>query len=61
LNYEKRAPFPTINLLRADKIRKYADEMKTSKISDSNKISLESVPPDRLKLEFENIIKIALE
>ena len=29
LNFEKRAPFPTINLLRAAKIRDYANEQKT--------------------------------
>jgi hypothetical protein len=27
LNYEKRAPFPTINLLRAAKIREYTNEV----------------------------------
>ena len=27
LNYEKRAPFPTINLLRAAKIREFTSEV----------------------------------
>ena len=29
LNYEKRAPFPTINLLRAAKIREFTSEVRT--------------------------------
>jgi hypothetical protein len=28
LNYEKRAPFPTINLLRAAKIREFTSEVR---------------------------------
>ena len=43
INFEKRAPFPTINLLRAARIRAYATESKTSTISSDNERRLEQV------------------
>jgi len=49
LNFEKRAPFPTINLLRADRIRQYASEGKTAKIADSNQRSLEEAGAEFFK------------
>ena len=61
LNFEKRYPFPTINLLRASKIKKYASEGKTASIADSNKNKLEEVGFDVLYKEFEQIIKLALD
>lgn len=61
LNYEKRAPFPTINLLRAARVREFADQAKSGKIADSNMVSLEDIGADALKQEFQDIIELALE
>ncbi len=58
LNFEKRAPFPTINLLRAQRVRDWADEKKTSDIAENNISSLETA--ENLSEEFEAIIRIAL-
>jgi Fe-S-cluster containining protein len=58
INFEKRAPFPTINLLRAATVREYADQQCTSKIANDNAAALESA--ENLADEFENIIKLAL-
>jgi len=61
MNFEKRAPFPTINLLRAARVRDYADENKSKKISNANVQSLEDAGAERLVTEFEAIIRLALE
>jgi hypothetical protein len=60
LNFEKRAPFPTINLLRAPKVRKYASEGKTAMIADANKNRLVEAGSSVLVEEFERIISLAL-
>ena len=59
LNFEKRAPFPTINLLRAARVREYADEKRTSQISGDNVRALLGAG-ENIVQEFEDIIKIAL-
>ena len=60
LNYEKRAPFPTINLLRAAHIRESTNEIKTAKISENNIENLKDIGSSRLKKEFENLLKLAI-
>ena len=61
LNFEKRAPFPTINLLRAATIRAWANESKTKKIARGNREALEGAGADELNTRFERIIRLALE
>jgi Fe-S-cluster containining protein len=61
INFEKRAPFPTINLLRAARIREYANTDKTKKIANANLDSLENAGSKKLTEEMERIIRIALE
>ena len=61
LNFEKRAPFPTINLLRAATIRAWANESKTKKIARGNREALEGAGADELNTSFERIIRLALE
>lgn len=61
INFEKRAPFPTINLLRAARIRAWADTTKTSKIANSNLSRLESVGAAALAEEMEHLVRLALE
>lgn len=56
INYEKKAPFPTINLLRADKVRKYASEGLTSNIAERNEDSLQNAGYKELSEKFENIL-----
>lgn len=60
INFEKRAPFPIINLLRAAKVREYANSESTKRISGYNLKSLESAGSGVLREELENIIKLAL-
>jgi len=61
INFEKRAPFPTINLLRAARIRQWASEGKTKKIASSNADSLAKAGEDELNAKFEAIIRLALD
>ena len=61
INFEKRAPFPTINLLRAARIREYANTDKTKKIANANVDSLENAGSKKLSAEMERIIRMALE
>lgn len=60
LNYEKKAPFPTINLLRASRVREWADEMRTNSIGNNNEKVLESVGDEILEAEFRAIVELAL-
>lgn len=60
LNFEKRAPFPTINLLRAARVREWASTSKTTKIAKSNAAELSNAGADQLSAEFESIIRLAL-
>lgn len=60
LNYEKRAPFTTINLLRASNMRDFFMQSKTQKISQQNEISLQQIGSEKLKEEFERLINLAL-
>jgi len=61
INFEKRAPFPTINLLRAARVRAWASEAKTRTIASSNVDVLGSVGSEELSSQFESIIRIALK
>ncbi|KAJ1430089.1 hypothetical protein B484DRAFT_396069 [Ochromonadaceae sp. CCMP2298] len=60
LNFEKRAPFPTINLLRAVRVREYANQARTSSISNKNVASLEGTGGAVLSAQFNKIIMEAL-
>ena len=57
LNFEKRAPFPTINFLRAKEVRKLANRAQSTAIADNNYESL--MKAENLNDDFENIIKVA--
>ena len=61
INYEKRSPFPTINLLRAKKVREYADSNKTQKIANANQESLMNLGSSRLQEIFANILRKAMQ
>jgi len=61
INFEKRAPFPTINLLRAARIRDWANGAKTTRIANSNADVLGRAGGEQLSEEFERIIRLALE
>ena len=60
LNFEKRAPFPVINLLRAARVRDYANSESTKRISGYNVESLQAAGSQLLREELENLIKVAL-
>eukprot|EP01040_Poterioochromonas_malhamensis_P011595 gene11595-12647_t len=59
LNFEKRAPFPTINILRSKRIRELASELKTRKIANHNSNILTSIGGQKLAEEFEKCLQIA--
>ena len=61
LNFEKRAPFPTINLLRAARVREYANEQKTSKIAKANVNALEQAGSEVLLDQFREFLMLAVE
>ena len=77
LNFEKRSPFPTINLLRGAAIKKYDDENNkkrkkalaastaakdlTGTIQEMNAAALERKGTEYLRNKLEEIIKIALD
>ena len=61
INYEKRSPFPTINLLRAKKVREYADSSKTRKIANANQESLTKLGSSSLQEIFANILRKAMQ
>jgi hypothetical protein len=60
LNFEKRAPFPVINLLRANRVREYASEESTKRIGGYNAQSLGTAGSEKLRQEMEAIITLAL-
>lgn len=59
INFEKRSPFPTINLLRSSVIRKYANEAKSGAIADKNEKSLEAAGSQYLTEKLESIIRLS--
>jgi Fe-S-cluster containining protein len=56
INFEKKAPFPTINILRAARVRAWADGERTEDIGNSNSVNLETAGTDTLKDEFVRLI-----
>ena len=60
LNFEKRAPFPVINLLRAARVRDYANSESTKRISGYNVKSLQAAGSELLREELEYLIRVAL-
>lgn len=61
LNFEKRAPFPVLNLLRARRVREYADGESTKRIAGFNEDALVAAGAETLRDEMEAIIRIALK
>lgn len=61
LNFEKRAPFPVINLLRAAKVRKWADEVRTADIGVANENSLQKAGSEVLRAEMDGFVQLALQ
>lgn len=61
LNFEKRAPFPTINLLRAARVREYANEQKTSNIARANVNALQQAGSEVLLNQFKEFLMLAVE
>ena len=61
LNFEKRAPFPTLNLLRAERVRVYSSQKKSTCIAESNEETLLNIGSEKLIRDFERIVKLALD
>ncbi|KAG5179749.1 hypothetical protein JKP88DRAFT_196136 [Tribonema minus] len=56
LHYEKRSPYPVINLLRAPSVDEYIAQGKTQGIADNNERRLRQVGRALLKETFEAIL-----
>lgn len=61
VNFEKRAPFPTLNLLRADRVRQWADQRRTGAIAGANTVTLESMGGSKLRKQFDALTALALD
>ncbi|PXF42085.1 hypothetical protein BWQ96_08191 [Gracilariopsis chorda] len=53
LNFEKRAPYPTINILRTPLLDDYISQGRTMNIPHHNKQVLEKLGSDKLKLLYQ--------
>eukprot|EP01039_Chlorochromonas_danica_P006228 gene6228-6867_t len=57
LDFEKKSPFPTINILRGEQIRAYANELQTAKIASRNKNALIDAGEEKLAEQFSDILR----
>lgn len=61
INFEKRSPFPVINLLRAARVRQWANELRTADIGAANEDSLSKAGPERLRQELDAFVRLAVD
>lgn len=61
VNFDKRAPLPVINLLRAKQVDRYVEEGKTEHIVEKNRRTLEKVGTERLEDMFRRLRIEAVE
>jgi uncharacterized protein len=57
VNFDKRAPYPTINLLRADDVDRYAGEGLTDGILERNVDTLAEIGTERLRGLYEALVE----
>lgn len=55
INFDKRAPYPVINFLRAPQVDRYVKEGKTQRILEQNQLTLERMGSDRLKELYRSL------
>lgn len=55
INFDKRSPYPVINILRAPQVDQYIEEGKTQNIVDRNRRTLERLGPDRVQQLFRSL------
>lgn len=55
INFDKRAPYPIINLLRAPEVDKYVEEGKTQRILERNQATLEHLGSEELKKLYRSL------
>lgn len=55
INFDKRAPYPVINLLRASEVDKYVEQGKTQRILERNQDTLQRMGPARLKELYRSL------
>jgi len=60
LNFEKRAPFPTITIFRAGQLKRGISDDKTAVAADLMKTNLKTVGYEILCKELDRIIRLAL-
>jgi len=56
LHWEKRSPYPTINLLRAERVDEYAAEGLTQRIGENNDATLKAQGHTKLEALFKQIM-----
>lgn len=54
VNFDKRAPYPVINILRAPQVDHYVDQGKTQGIVDRNRHTLERLGAHRVRQLFDS-------
>lgn len=55
INFDKRAPYPVINLLRAEQVDEYVLNGRTQNILQRNKVTLEKLGTERLKQIYRSL------
>lgn len=55
VNFDKRAPYPIINLLRADQVDEYVEQGRTESILERNQHTLERVGYERLREMYKSL------
>jgi uncharacterized protein len=58
VNFDKRAPYPIVNLLRADDVDRYVGEGLTDGILERNSETLASVGSDKLRGLYDALVEI---
>lgn len=55
VNFDKRAPYPIINILRADQVDEYIDRGETDGILERNQRTLENLGSEKLKMLYQSL------
>jgi hypothetical protein len=55
LDYERRAPLPTINILRGEQVDEAIAEGKSAEMLEQNALRLQRIPADTLEMRFRRL------
>lgn len=57
VHFDKRAPYPTINLLRVDELEKYIEQGRTQHILERNQATLREVGVERMRALYRSLVE----